>query len=197
MTREAQSDATRRSLLSVARATFARNGYAGASIGDIAQQAEVTHGALYHHFENKRALFAAVCEDVEQTLVDRLVRSDAGDGSPLSHGCDAFLDACEERDFQRIILLDAPAVLGWETWHEMDARHGLALLTRAVQAEMRSGQIPEHDAASLAYVIHGALNEAGHAIARADDTGETRARMGRAVEALLQGLRAAARSGGG
>lgn len=195
--RQRQSEETRRFLLAVARRAFAERGFAGAGITEIAGQADVTHGALYHHFATKQALFAAVCEDLELELVRRLSTVAGDDGeerSGLREGCTAFLDACEQPDFQRIVLLDAPSVLGWEAWHAMDARYGLALLTRAVEAEMRAGVLVEGDAAALAVVLHGALNEAGHAIARAEDPRGTRARMASAIGTLLDALHLAARA---
>ena len=196
--RQQQSEQTRRDLLAVARRSFTDAGYTEAGITDIAAAARVTHGALYHHFPTKLALFTAVCEDLERELVERL-RAGAADPNgartALAGGCAAFLDACGESDFQRIVLLDAPSVLGWEAWHAMDARYGLALLTRAVEAEMRAGSMRAGDAAALAVVIHGALNEAGHAIARADDALATRARMGAAVDHVLDALQVPAEPG--
>jgi AcrR family transcriptional regulator len=190
--REEQSDATRRALLRVARRLFGRHGYAESSIDEIARSARVTHGALYHHFEGKQGLFRAVCEDVQQELSGRLTEAAQAEGRPERHlerGCEAFLDVCMEPDFQRIVLLDGPAVLGWEAWHEMDAQHGLGLLRGAIEAAMDAGYLKAQPVEPLAHVILGALNEAGHVIARADDPRAARKEMGSTVAALIDGLK--------
>lgn len=190
--RDQRSEETRSALLGVARRSFARAGYADTTIGQIASRARVTHGALYHHFEGKQALFKAVCEDLERDLASRLVDAAQADRlaeGRLERGCQAFLDACMEPDFQRIVLLDAPSVLGWEQWHEMDSRYGLALLAAAIEAEIEAGRLAPQPVTPLAHAIHGALNEAGHVIARAEDAPAARAEMGRAIVSLIGSLR--------
>ena len=190
--REEQSEATRRDLLRVARGLFAERGYVGTSIDEIARQARVTHGAIYHHFGGKQALFRAVCEDLQRELAERLRAAARAEGRRelhLERGCEAFLDSCMEPDFQRIVLLDAPAVLGWEAWHEMDARYGLGLLRDALESAIDAGYFRPQPVDPLAHLILGALTEAGHVIARADDAGAARAEMGATLAALLYGLK--------
>lgn len=190
--RTEHSESTRRALLDVARELFATHGYADTSIGEIARRARVTHGALYHHFAGKQALFHAVCEDLERSLAERLVAAVEAEGRPelhLERGCDAFLDICMEPDFQRIVLLDAPSVLGWEAWHEMDAQYGLALLGTAVRAAIDADYLEPQPVEPLAHLILGALNEAGHVIARSDDPVAARDQMGTTVARLIDGLK--------
>jgi AcrR family transcriptional regulator len=187
-----QSDATRRALLKVARRLFTSRGYAAASIEEIVRRARVTRGALYHHYDGKQDLFRAVCEEVEMELAERLTAAAQEESRPEKHlerGCEAFLDACLEPAVQRILLLDGPSVLGWEAWHEMDAKYGLGLVTWALSAAMEAGYIERQPLDPLALVILGALNEAGLAIARADDVERTRAEMGDAVARLIEGLK--------
>ena len=191
--REERSDSTRRALLRAARALFARKGYAETSIDEIARRARVTHGALYHHFGGKLAIFMAVCEELQVDLTERLLAAAEAEGRPelhLERGCDAFLDLCMEPDFQRICLLDAPSVLGWEAWHEMDAQYGLALLRGGLEAAMEAGYLKQHPIEPLAHVILGALTEAGHVIARAEDARAAREEMGATVAVVLEGLKA-------
>lgn len=194
-----QGEATRRTLLGVARELFATRGYAGTSTEDIVRGAQVTRGALYHHFAGKQELFRAVYEDLEQELVAGLAAAAAAEPRPERHlevGCNALLDACLDPAFRRIVLLDGPSVLGWETWHELDLKYGLALLTMSLEAAMDAGYVTRRPTEPLARLLLGALNEAGLSIARADDVAAARAEMGASVAALLDGLKPAGARGG-
>jgi AcrR family transcriptional regulator len=109
-----QAEATRRLLIEVARENFTEHGYAATSIDDIIQQAGVARGALYHHFSGKEALFRAVYETVEGEVVSRVVEAAASQSSPwdaVRAGLSAFLDACLEPSFRRIVVLDSVSVL--------------------------------------------------------------------------------------
>src|SRR5262245_34368391 len=128
--REAEARATREALIEAALALFTERGYAGVGTEEIVARAKVTRGALYHHFEDKRDLFRAVFERVEGDLMERIGATMEGAQDPwdlMVRGMRAFLDACEEPAVKQIALLDAPAVLGWEEWREIDNRHGLGL----------------------------------------------------------------------
>jgi AcrR family transcriptional regulator len=186
-----RSEATRASLLSVARTTFAERGFADTSTEEIVRRAGVTRGALYHHFRDKEDLFRAVFEDIEAELARRsmdaaVAHSDLREG--LYAACAEFLDACLEPDVQRIALIDAPSVLGWDEWREIDARHALGLITLAVQAAIVEGIIPEQPSVPLAHMLMGALTEGAMLIARSSDTTKTRVEVGHTVERLLKGL---------
>src|SRR4051794_27900843 len=116
--------ATRRALLDAGRALFAQHGFAGTPREDIVTRAGVTRGALHHHFGRKEDLFRAVFEELEAELGERIMIAAVAGADPLAQlrlGCQAFLDAALDPAFQRIVLLDAPAVLGWEAWREADA----------------------------------------------------------------------------
>jgi AcrR family transcriptional regulator len=190
-TKAEQSEATRRELVKVARRLFAKNGYAATPIEDIVRSARVTRGALYHHFEGKQDLFREVFEQMERELSERVAQAAAAEPRAELHlevGCQAMLDACLDPAVQRIVLLDAPSVLGWETWHQIEEKHGLGLLTIAIQTAMESGRIEPAPAGPLAQVILGALIEAALAIARADDEEKAREEIGTSVSRLLRGL---------
>jgi AcrR family transcriptional regulator len=191
-TKAEQSEATRRKLVRVARSLFASRGYAGTSIEDITRRAAVTRGALYHHFSDKRELFLAVFEEVQRELGEKITAAAMAERRPERHlevGLHAFLDACLERDMQRVVLLDAPAVLGWEAWHEADAAHGLGMIATALSAAMDAGYIERQEVEPLAHLMLGALNEAGLAIARAKDVAAARRRYGETLERWVEGLR--------
>jgi AcrR family transcriptional regulator len=190
--RQEQFEATRRKLIRVARRLFATRGYGGTSIEEITRRANVTRGALYHHFKSKEEIFRAVFEEVEQELVEKAALATAGEpraARRLEAGANAFLDACLDRDAQQIVLLDAPSVLGWDTWQEIDARYALAGLTAALQVAMEDGHLARQPAEPLAHVLLGALNQAALVIARSDDVAGARAEMGRTIKRLLDGLK--------
>ncbi len=188
-----QSQATREALIAAAHGLFAEKGFAGVATEEIVRAAGVTRGALYHHFDGKRELFAAVYEDVERQLVERIAASAmASAGDPmeaLQAGAEAFLDACEDPAVQRIALLDAPSVLGWERWREIGLRYGLGLVQATIQAAIEAGQIDPQPVGPLAHLLLGAIDEGAMLVARASDEGETRAQVGASVGRFLEALR--------
>ena len=128
-----RSAATREALVAAGRALFSVHGFAGVGTETIVRQAGVTRGALYHQFADKTELFAAVFEDVEQTISARIGQAavDAGVTDPIEAmalGAGAWLDASTDPQVRQIVLLDAPAVLGWERWREIGMRYGMGLV---------------------------------------------------------------------
>lgn len=192
-TQASRSAATRTALLDAARRLFAERGFAGAGREDIVELAGVTRGALQHHFGRKHDLFLAVVEELEAELGQRIMEAAGGAaGDPMGElvlGCHAFLDAATDAAFRRIVLLDAPAVLGWQAWRELDARFGLGLVTMALMAAMDAGQMERQPVEPLAHMLLAALNEGAMLVAQADDQISARAEVGGAVEKLLARLR--------
>src|SRR5271168_5178531 len=187
-----QSMATRAALIKTARRLFARLGYAKTDIETVARRTRVTRGALYHHFKDKQDLFSAVFDLEEQKLAQTaaaaaLTQSNAWDA--MLAGCNAFLDACLDPAVQRIVLIDALAVLGWERWREIDTQYNLRLVTGALQAAADQGIIAPGPIDSLAHLLIGALTEAAIFIAHADDQPAARREVGENVTQLLSGLR--------
>ena len=188
-----RSAQTRRLLLDVARRLFAEHGYAGTATEQVVQQAGVTRGALYYHFRDKQDLFRAVVEDLQEELMQRLLAAAAAEADPwqrLRAGMHAFLDACREPAIRRIVLLDAPSVLGWAAWREIDARYGFGLLRAVLQGLMDAGLLEPQPVEPLAHVLLGALSEAGMVIAQADDVEAARDAVGASLDRLVRGLRA-------
>jgi AcrR family transcriptional regulator len=194
--RARQSFVTRTALLTVARELFAERGYAQVGTEEIVQTAGVTRGALYHHFKDKADLFAAVYEDVEGALLERIATSAmAAAQDPLEllrAGASGFLDACEDPAVQQIALLDAPAVLGWERWREIGMRYALGLVRGALQEAMDAGLIASQPVDALAHLLLGAIDEGAMLIARADNPAEVRSDVGAAVDRFLDALRVSA-----
>jgi AcrR family transcriptional regulator len=187
-----RSAATREKLLVAARALFAERGYADVGTEEVVRAAGVTRGALYHHFRDKQDLFRAVVEKLEQETVEKIASAAFSEADPWLRqqtALGAFLDVCLEPDVQRIILTDAPSVLGLEAWREIEAKYGLALVRAGLQLVMEAGLIAEQPLDPLAHLLLGALSEAGLVIARAEDPRAARVEVGASVERLLDGLR--------
>ena len=192
--------ATRAALIGAARRLFAERGYGSVGTPEIAAAAGVTRGALYHQFAGKAALFLAVYEEVEQELAERIGARVAAAGvadpfDALTAGVDAFLDECAEPEVQRIALIEAPAVLGWETWREVGLRHGLGLTEAVLEAAIAAGRIAPQPVRPLAHVLIGALDEAALFIARAGDPAAARVAMRDVLLGMVRGLAPAPPSG--
>jgi AcrR family transcriptional regulator len=191
--REAEARATREALIEAALELFTVNGYAGVGTEEIVARAHVTRGALYHHFADKRDLFRAVVEQVEDDLVKGIAAKMAGAKDPwelMMAGMRAFLDACEEPAIKQINLTDAPAVLGWEEWREIDNRHGLGLTRAALQGAVDAGVLRPIAVEPMAHLLVAALSESAFVIAHSGKPRKARAEVEAALVQLLEGLRA-------
>lgn len=178
--------ATRAALLAVARGLFAAKGYAATGTEEVVAQAAVTRGALYYHFKDKQALFEAVVEQVAQEVLAAIEQAAAKAGSPvdaLVKGSHAFLDACLRPDTRQVYLIDAPSVIGWARWREIDARHGMGSLRMGIEAALaalpRGQKLP---AEALTYLLSGAMNEAALWLAEAGNEQAAR----KAADAVLK-----------
>jgi AcrR family transcriptional regulator len=188
-----QADATRTALGAAARQLFTERGYAATSTTEIVERAGVTRGALYHHFAAKEDLFRAVFEQLEDEVTKHVAKEALTSADPLEQlrrGTRAYLDACIDPAVQRVVLLEGPSVLGWQTWQEIEQRYGYGLVVAGVEAAIGAGLIAAQPVEPLAHVLFGALTEAGMVVARADDPGVARADMEAAMDRLLDGLRA-------
>ena len=187
-----RTDETRQALITAARALFAQRGFSGVATEEIVRAARLTRGALYHHFQSKDDLFRAVYEQVEQELVERIAGGALAAADPLEAlraGARAFLDACEDPAVQRIALIDAPSVLGWEQWREIGLRYGFGLVQGTLEAAMDAGLIERQPVRPLAHLLIGSIDEAAMLVARADDQGKTKREVGAAVDRYLNSLR--------
>jgi AcrR family transcriptional regulator len=185
---------TRSALVAVARQLFAAHGYDGTGTEQIVAEARVTRGALYHHFRDKADLFrAAMAEaagEVALQLTDEQLASESS--SPLDdirEGVDAFLDVCVGGDFQRIVLVDGPRVLGADAWENLVDRYGRGLLEEWLDRAVEAGDLDAVPTGALARLLIAMLTEAGLAIARAPEPAAARAELGEVLDRLLTGLR--------
>ncbi|HEX4199158.1 MAG TPA: TetR/AcrR family transcriptional regulator [Caulobacteraceae bacterium] len=194
MARQAERrEATRGAILAAAGELFGRQGFAGASVDQIAQAAGLAKGAVYHHFATKEALFEAVFRQASQGLAARLASQAGAAGgdvlTAMAASFRAYFAACAEGPTGRIILKDGPAVLGWARWREIDSEHFGGGLAWALKAAMAAGLIETQPVEPLAGLLLGAANEAAVACHAAADPAAVGGDYARAFERLLEGLR--------
>jgi AcrR family transcriptional regulator len=186
-----QGQATRAALIDVATELFATNGYEATAIPAVLDAAGVSRGALYHHFKSKEALFEAVLQSVEAQATLKVTRAARGATDPLDglrRGCAAYLAMCRDRVVRRISLIDAPAVVGWERWREIDEQYSFGLIKAAIAAIAADGRVKPELVDVTAHVVLAALLEVALLVARADE-GRLAIRRGQeAVDELLTAL---------
>jgi len=193
---------TRQALVDAARALFTEQGYAATGTEEIVAAARVTRGALYHHFHDKSDLFHAVMEQIAREVAEHLIDAElsrpADPSQPpadawdeVRDGLGAFLDLCVVTDdFQRIVLVEGPAVLGHEAWDELVARHGSNLLADWLSRAVKQGRIAAVPIQPLTRLLIAMISESSLYIARADDRSAARGAMGTVLDRLLDGLEA-------
>ncbi|MFD6290825.1 TetR/AcrR family transcriptional regulator [Streptomyces sp. NPDC060205] len=173
-TQAERSGATTSQLVDAAAELFGSHGFAGAPLDAVAARAGVTKGAAYHHFPGgKTALFHAVFVRHQAALAEALFRAGAAAPDPraaLRAGARTFLEHCLDPGFQRVVLLDGPSVLGWETVREIEYEHALRVLREAMEHAVReAGGTPDAALTARCQLVFGALCEGGMLLARATD----------------------------
>jgi AcrR family transcriptional regulator len=188
MPRASAADAaeTAHRILDVATAHFAEHGYAAASVDELARAAGVTRGAVYHHYTSKPQLFAAVAAAQQHTVAEAIVQATATSASDaaLRDGSHAFLDAITQGAASRILLVDGPAVLGWQEWRKLDAE--------GPEQELRAG-LREAGAApalldALTAALSGAMNELALWLAAHPDDADARQQAHAALDGVLHAV---------
>jgi AcrR family transcriptional regulator len=192
-TQAERTAATRALLIDSARKLFSTKGFNAVSTEAIVAAAGVTRGALYHQFDDKAALFAAVYEQVEEALVAEvgqlIVAADPGDQlQAMRVGARLFLDLVSAPDVQQIVLIDAPAVLGWEQWRAVGIKYGLGIIEALLAQAIADGVIPDQPLRPTAHVMLAALDEAALYIARAADNRQAREQMELVCDRLIAGI---------
>jgi AcrR family transcriptional regulator len=183
--------ATRDRLIEAGRELFGEHGYEGTSIEAILRAAGVARGALYHHFDTKEALYDAVLDRVVAEIAAAAAEAARATEDPvesLQAGCVTWLEMALDPAVQRIALLDAPAVVGWTRWRELDEQHVLGGLRASLHRLAAEGRLPEEQVAPLAHMVLAAVNEAALMIARADDQRAALESGQAAVDTLIERL---------
>jgi AcrR family transcriptional regulator len=189
--RAAQGRATRGQLIEVATRLFAEHGYDGTSIEAVLSVAGVSRGALYHHFAGKEALFEAVVAAVTDQVTVDLGEAVSGSDDPVDAmltAARAWIGLAVDPVIQRVVLVDAPSVLGWDRWRAMDDGRTLGAMRAMLQAVSDSGRLPSDLVEPFSHMILAALDELVLVVARAADSTAAVAEGKRAADELLRRL---------
>ncbi|MDA9431921.1 TetR/AcrR family transcriptional regulator [Bradyrhizobium sp. CCBAU 51627] len=184
--------ATSEAILTAARRLFGTQGFAATTMDAIADAAGTAKGAVYHHFETKEAVFEAVFDSVSRDLVaeiDSAARTEKDVLAAMVAGTQHYFAATAKGPTGQIILRDGPAVLGWERWREIDARHFGGKMPRALSMAMGAGLIAKQPVEPLARLLLGAVTEAAVACAGRTDIARAGAEYARAFKSLVEALR--------
>ncbi|MCO6010309.1 TetR/AcrR family transcriptional regulator [Actinoallomurus purpureus] len=183
--------ATREHLLEVATGLFAEHGYEDTSIEAVLQETAVSRGALYHHFGGKEVLFTAVLESLERDVTEQLIGVVERLTDPvetLRAGCLAWVRLAADPVVQRILLIDAPSVIGWERWRALEEKYALGMTKEALRLVADAGRLPAEFVDAFAHMLLAALNEMALMIARSEDSDAAIREGVAAVEELLHRL---------
>jgi AcrR family transcriptional regulator len=179
---------TRAALVAAGRRLFGEKGFRATSVEDLAREARVTTGALYHHFPTKTALFEAVFVQAHTDLMNssKKAAQGASDGiDELARAFDAFLDGVLQPDTQRILIVDGPAILGLARYTELDERYAHAAIVHSLTAAAEAGTITSEDPETATRLLLGALTRGAMLIANSPDPVETRHAVAKSMRALL------------
>lgn len=190
--RDLYKESTRRSIIRAARRVFAQKGYSATTLHAVVRAARVTTGALYHHFGSKKDLFRAVAESIEVEILEKVgaaTRDVQDPWSKLVAGVFAMLDVSCQPDIRRIVLLDAPNVIGGTEWREIELKYGYGAMRQALTLLQAAGIIRPLPITFLAPMLLGAMIEAANSLAAREDKTGALAEAKEAILALLQALR--------
>ena len=188
------AEATRAALLEAATKLFAERGFAATSLDDVARAANVTRGAVYHHFTNKLALFTAVFDEQERQIVERaesvMLQGHEDLWEAALAGVDQFLDACLEPVYSAIVWREAIGAMGWNAWMEFAEQHSLGLVERSVEVLAAAGLIDSANRKTTTRLVFHLLGGAGMTLANAENPAELRPVVGATVRRMISSLRA-------
>jgi AcrR family transcriptional regulator len=188
--REESVEATRAALIAVARRSFARKGFGGTDIVDIAEDARLTTGAIYHHFKNKRALFQAVAEGLESEILAAATSVSTHDPwEAMQAGFEKLIDLCARADVQRIIFIEAPQVIGPAAWRDIEMRYAFGVMRATLDALRAAGRIKPYSTEYIACTLLALLRESSAEVARTKGTAEARAQVSELVAGVFALLR--------
>jgi AcrR family transcriptional regulator len=182
---------TRAALVGAGRRLFGERGFAGTSVEDLAREARVTTGALYHHFGAKRLLFEAVFEQAHAEMMEVSAQHAGGANDEiefLARGFAASLDAVLRPDMQRILVVDGPAVLGLPRFTELDERGAFDVIVAILRRAVAAGRLEIDDPEAVTRLLLGALTRGAMLVASAPNPAVTRRAVADAMRALITGF---------
>ena len=191
--REEYTEATRQALLAAGKEIFARDGFQAAGIEAISRAARVTRGAFYHHFEDKQALFDAVVVAMQAEAVTAINEKSRGQRKiwdRLFIGIDAYLDICLDPAYARVVVQEAPAVLGARRFQEIEEAYPMGLLKASMNALKRDGELAFEDMDLLSRMVDAMICKVALMLPEADHPKKLRERGQKIIASLLESLRA-------
>ena len=190
MNRLSPAQLNRDRLVDQARRLFAARGYADVSVDEIAAAAELTKGAVYYQFKDKTDLFRAACEaalsDIARQVTDSWALLAAQELDGLRTGGDRLFDAYQSLEARRLLLIDGPAVLGFQTWMDMQERGAICIIANGLEAWVKRGFLPAAEAPILAHMLFGAFIQGALRVAVADDPAKADREVRQAADTLVQ-----------
>lgn len=198
--RQQYSASTRLALIDMGEALFTEHGYSATSLDAIVAGAQVTKGALYHHFSGKQALFEAVFERVESQAARDITDSLAGHDDPWDKalaGLDRFLEVVQQPAYRRIVILEGPAVLGWARFREQAERSTFATVMDIVGSVLEAGNwdLDDDMVETFTRIFFGAMSSAGESVSTSDDPEAAAQRVEAAIRFILAGFAVLAEQG--
>jgi len=195
--RQEYSAATKNALVEVARQRFATQGYAGSSLDEIVAGAQVTKGALYHHFRGKQELFEAAFLDVEAAASARIRAAIETSDDPWERaitGLREFLAVTRTEDYRRIVIQEGPAVLGYERFREHEERSTFGLVQDVVGSLLAPYDLPASTLQAFTRLFFGAMSATGSAVSTAEDPQQASDDAEGAIVLVLAGIRSLVQS---
>lgn len=188
--REQKMAETRKKLIEVARRAFAEYGYADTSMDKLTAEAGLTRGALYHHFGDKKGLFAAVVDQIDSEMAEYAGQhleqpDDLWEGLMLEGR--TYIEHALNAEFQRIVLRDGPAVLG-DPVHWPSQNKCLQSTRECVEQLLVEGRLKPVDALAAAVLLNGAAMNAALWVASSEDPAQVLPQALQAFEALASGF---------
>jgi AcrR family transcriptional regulator len=184
-----RSEQTRAALMQAARALFVDKGYGETSTPDIAAAAGITRGALYHHFEDKRALFRAVVTDEALAVANAIEQNAPASLRPIDAllaGSSAYLDAMRVPGRTRLLLIEGPSVLGSAEMKQLDEDNAARTLRDGLEAAMKSNASSSVSLAALADLLSAAFDRAALAIDAGEDADHYRAAIATLIRRVAE-----------
>ena len=186
-----RGEATRGQLVAIATRMFAERGYEDTSVEAVLREAGVSRGSLYYHFASKEALFEAVAEELETSVGAQTMAAASGSAGPveaLRAGFLAWIRLAGDPVVRRILLIDGPAVLGWERWRAMEEHHALGLIRAVLHLIADQGKVRPESVGTLANILLASVNEVALLVARSQDREAAMREGADAIDELLRRL---------
>ncbi|MCE7011924.1 TetR family transcriptional regulator [Kibdelosporangium philippinense] len=186
------SESTKQALVDSASDLFTKNGYAATSLDAIVKRARVTKGALYHHFSGKQALFEAAFHQVEKRAIAKLTKAIDGDGTPWERALDGvqeYIRVCLDPTYQRLVIREAPVVMGYERWRECEERYSFGIVRSVLESLIEAGELGDVPIEVTARMMFASLAAGAQIIAEASDPKKASAEVFTALIHMIEGIR--------